>query len=90
MIIEALMNVIYTLFEVLTSPISIPSLPEGIHGVIDVALDYIAVGLSLLINYTDLGYLLTLFGLVIAVDAGLLLYKLVMWIIRKIPMLGIE
>ena len=90
MIIETLMNVVYVLFELLTMPISIPGLPEGVRDVIAGALDYISVGVALLANYCDVGYLVTLFGLILAVDAGMLIYKLVMWIIKKIPMIGIQ
>lgn len=90
MIIQALLDVIYLLFEILTSPIAIPGMPDGVADMISYALDYVRGGLQLLANWTDLGYLLTLFGLVLAVDIGILLYKLVMWVIAKIPMLGVE
>lgn len=90
MIIEALMNVVYALFELLTLPISIPGLPEGVRDVVAGALDFISVGVALLANYCDIGYLVTLFGVILAVDAGMLIYKLVMWIIKKIPMIGIQ
>ena len=90
MIIEALMNVIYMLFELLTSPISIPSLPVGVQDVITGALDFISVGVAFLANYCDIGYLVTLFGVILAVDAGMLIYKFVMWVLKKIPMIGIQ
>ena len=90
MIIEALMQVVFVLFELLTSPISIPSLPDEVHSFLNSALVYLENGISILSNYVDLSYLSILIGIVLAVDAGLLIYKLVMWIIRKIPMLGIE
>lgn len=90
MIIKALMELVYNLFALLTTPINIPGLPDGVADMISSALEYIRTGLMLLANWTDLGYLLTLFALVVAVDAGLLLYKLVMWVLAKIPMLGIK
>lgn len=90
MIIEALMQVVYRLFAILTSNINIPPLPEGISDIMSEVLGYLETGMALLANYTDLGYLLVLFGVIIAVDVGVLLYKLVMWIIRKIPMVGIS
>lgn len=90
MIIEVLMNLVYYLFEFLTLPISIPGLPEGVRDVITGALDFISVGVALLANYCDIGYLVTLFGVILAVDAGMLVYKFVMWVIKKIPMIGIE
>lgn len=90
MIIEALMQVVYLIFAALTSVISIPALPEGVTSFMSEFLLYLQMGLGLLANYCDLGYLLTLFGVVVAVDVGIMLYKFVMWIIRKIPMLGLS
>lgn len=90
MIIEALMQVVYRLFAILTTPINIPSLPDGVKTIMSDVLGYLETGMALLANYTDLEYLLVLFGLIIAVDVGILLYKLVMWILRKIPMLGMS
>ena len=90
MIIELLLNVVYTLVDLLTAAIDIPGMPEAVSTLIAEALEYIITGLAILANWTDLGYLLTLYSLVLAVDGGLLLYKLIMWFLRKIPMLGIE
>ena len=90
MIIDALMTVVYGFFDLLTSGISIPPLPDGVVDVITTVLSYISAGMGFLANYCHLGYLVSLFGVIVAVDAGMLIYKLVMWIIKKIPMLGIE
>lgn len=84
------MQVVYKIFEILTLPISIPPLPDSIKEIISEVMEYMETGIALLANYTDLGYLLVLFGIIIAVDVGVLLYKLVMWILRKIPMLGMS
>lgn len=90
MLIEGLLNIVYSLLELLTAPINIPGMPDEVRSLITIALDYIKVGIALLANWTHLEYLLLLFGLVLGVDVGLLLYKLVMWFLKKIPMLGIE
>lgn len=90
MIIKALLDLIYSVFSLLTAPISIPGMPDEVKEFVATALDYIGTGIALLGNFTDIQYLLILFGITIAVDVGILLYKLVMWVIRKIPMLGIE
>lgn len=90
MIISALMKLIYTVISLLTSFISIPSLPDGVSAAMDTALEYIGLGLGILSNYTHLDYLLVLFGIIIAIDLGLAIYHLVMFILKKIPFLGIE
>lgn len=90
MIVKALMNLLYNVFSLLTSPIKIPGMPEQVRTVLATLTDYIATGIAIASNYFDLNYLFMLFGIVVAVDAGILIYKFVMWILKKIPMLGIE
>ena len=90
MIIEALMNVIYLVVQVLTIPINIPNLPTEVHTYIDTIIEYIGTGIGILSNYCHLSYLLTLFAVVIAVDVGLWLYRLVMFVLKKIPMISVS
>lgn len=89
MIIEALMELLRKVFDTL-SPINIPKLPEEVHGYIADAFEYIEAGAGVLANYTPLPYLMTLFTLLLAVDAGIVIYHFVMWVIRKIPMAGMS
>lgn len=90
MIIKLLIDLIYTVFSVLTLPINIPDLPSEVSTYVSTIIEYIGTGLGILSNYTHLSYLLTLFGVVIAVDVGLWLYKLVMFLIKKIPMANVS
>lgn len=90
MIIKNLLDLIYNVFYLLTMPISIPSLPSEVNSAIDTMIEYIGTGFGILSNYCHLSYLLTLFGIVIAVDVGIWLYNIVMFIIKKIPMLGVS
>lgn len=90
MIVTTLINLIYTVFSVLTLPINIPDLPGEVNTYISTAIEYIGTGLGILSNYTHLSYLLILFGVIAAIDVGLWLYKLVMFLIKKIPMLNIS
>lgn len=89
MILESLMTIVYNVIDKLMI-LHIPALPDGVMGYIDTAFDYMATGAGILANYTPLGYLLTLFGVLLAVDVAIVLYHLVMWILRKIPMAGIS
>ena len=90
MIITLLIDLIYTVISVLTLPINIPDLPSEVSSYVSTAIEYIGTGLGILSNYTHLSYLLVLFGVIAAIDIGLALYKLVMFIIKKIPMLNIS
>ena len=90
MIIKLLLTLVYQVFNVLTLPINIPDLPTDLNDVITTIIEYVGTGLAILQNYTHLSYLLTLFGIVVAIDVALWLYKLIMFFIRKIPMLNIR
>lgn len=89
MIIEMLLDAIYNILRLLFV-FELPQLPEDVLSYINTIFDYMVTGAGILANYTPLGYLMILFGVILAIDAGLLIYHLVMWIIRKIPMLGIS
>lgn len=90
MIVLALLEVVYGLFSLLLAPVNIPSLPDNVYLMVYDLCEDIASGIAVLSQYTDLEYLLVLFGVVVLVDAGVLAYKFVMFFLRKIPMLGIE
>lgn len=90
MIIELLLDVLYNVFKLLTTPINIPPMPEEALDYINQFFDYLTMGAGILANYTPFGYLMILLGVIIAVDIGILLYHFVMWIIRKIPMAGMS
>lgn len=90
MIILAILKGIFTVFSLLTSPISIPSLPDDVISYANTLGEYVQMGVGILTVYTDLGYIIRVFGLILAIDVGIMLYKFVMWIIRKIPLLNIH
>ena len=90
MIVEGLLYLVYGLFALLTSPISIPRFDEAWYFVFFNILEYLNTGLQLLSCYVNLDFMLILFGVVVSVDVGVMLYKFVMWVLRKIPMLGIS
>lgn len=90
MIIQLLLDCIYALFYALTAVIDIGLTPVEAYSVIFDVKMVLASGISVLSNYVDLSYLFVLFGIVLAVDSGLFIYHFVMWIIKKIPMLGVE
>lgn len=89
MIIETIANAIITILNN-TLIIEIPPLPENVLEYLNIFFEYISAGASILSNYTPLEYLLTLFMLIVSVDAGIFLYHLVMWVLRKIPLLDIS
>lgn len=90
MVVNLLFNFIFTIFSFLTLPINLPNLPPDVHTYISDAFRYISAGGGILANYTPFVYITMLFGIVITIDAGIMLYKFIMWILRKIPIAGIS
>ena len=90
MIIKLLLDLIYKVLSILTQPISIPSLPEQAVEYIETFFGYLESGAGIVASFTPYGYLLTLLGVVVGIDVGIKIYHLVMWILKKIPMLGVQ
>lgn len=90
MLVETLFNIIYLLVDVLTLGIKVPFLPAKVGELLGIFLEYISTGIALLGAYFDMSYLLVLFGLIILVDTAVTAYKIVMWILAKIPVLDIH
>lgn len=90
MLVEALMGMMYTVLDWLTAIFDIPGMPDGVSTAMQTVLDYMTMGLTYVANFTHLDYLLALFGIILAFDIGVFGYKVVMWVLRKIPMLGIK
>ena len=83
-------QICFNVFSVLTAALNIPGIPDSVKEFVAVTLDYVSTGIAILSNYMDVEYVLSLFFIVIAVDAGIMLYKIILWVLKKIPMLGIE
>lgn len=88
MIIKGLLNMIIALINMI--PLSIPKLPENIDTIMADFVGYINGGIAFLKSILPWNYLIVLLLIVIGIDAAMLIYKFVMWVIRKIPMLGIK
>lgn len=92
MIISALLTLVYNVLSVLLV-FNLPSLPSSVTTVASEVVDYIGTGISVMASFvgsTCMGLLAVLFTLVIALNAAYMLYSLVFWVIRKIPVLGIS
>lgn len=89
MIIELIMTALYNVLNLLLV-FKIPQLPSGVMEYVNTFFDYLSSACGIVANYIPLDYCLTLFGVLLLVDGGLILYKFVMWIIRKIPMVSMS
>lgn len=92
MIITGLINLIYGLLSVLLV-FDLPVLPATVTTLLDQISGYFvgAVGLlRALVGDTAMGVIALCFQLVLLLNAAYLLYSLVFWVIKKIPMLNIR
>ena len=91
MIIESLLNAIFSVFETLFSSINIPGMPEGMSdqvvGFFNDTLNYAGSLISLFVPWSQVKIF---FPILIVILSSEEIYKLVMWVLRKIPMLGIS
>lgn len=90
MLIEALLSHWVSIFDMFFGAVNIPPLSDDVRAIMEQIMQYIRSGMELLGNWTHLPYLLSLFGIVVVVDAAILVYNIVMWIIKKIPMAGMS
>lgn len=91
MIIEAITNAFIKFFTALLQFINIPQIPadvlESVNSTIDSIIQRGSELIDLFIPYTVAKVLLLI---VIVIEVAVHLYHFVMWIIRKIPMVGIS
>lgn len=90
MILEAILNLLKNLLFIVFSWINLPAFPEGLTSSINSFLDLIFNNLNLLGFFIRPSTLTLSIPILIALLNFEKLYKLTIWILRKIPMLGIK
>ena len=91
-LISALLNLVYAVLSVLLV-FNLPSLPDSVVTVANSVIGYITTGIDILrvfVGDTCMGIIALLFGLVLAMNVAYMLYSLVFWVIRKIPMFNVR
>lgn len=90
MIVNGLLTLVYGFLTFMFSAVNLPTFPASFMGYVDSFIVYLESGVQILGNYVDLGYLLLLFEIFIALWLAFELWKFVFWVLRKIPLLGIK
>lgn len=90
MLIQGVLNLIAGLFRLLLLPIRLASMPDTVSDIIQDVIGYLIQGVAIVQTYTHFAFLFALFTFCAAVEALYLGYHFVMWILRKIPFLGID
>ena len=92
MIIKALGDLIYNLLNILLV-FQLPALPDTVTQVFSNALNYIVQGVNIIKCFTGstcLGVLAVLLQLILFAHGMYMLYSFVAFVLRKIPMLGLD
>lgn len=90
MLINALLSFLAELLALLLEPLQMELLPLTVSVKIAEFLAQCAAGVAVIAEVTHFEYILALLGVCIAVDMVHTLYSVLMWILRKIPLLSIR
>lgn len=70
--------------------IDFPVVPDGLAAYIEKFLDYIKQGMGFISYFLPMSLVKAIISFVIACELFMFGYRVVMWILKKIPMLGID
>lgn len=91
MIVEWAMDLADIVIKVIFSILGIlPDMPEEVTSVIDDFFDIIFAGVNIFNFFVPLNFVAILIPIVIAILNFDKIYKLIMWVLRKIPFIGVE
>ena len=90
MIIESLLEAIFALLQVIFSPIALPALPDVVADVLEQFKSIIVGGIGFLSVFVDFDVVKVLIPIVIVIANFDKIWPLIMFVLRKIPFLGIE
>ena len=90
MIIKGLFELILGLLKIVFAPINLPDLPAGIQSVLDELLDVLTGAVGLFAVFVDMNVVKWIIPLVIVIANFEKVWSLIMFVLRKIPFLGIE
>lgn len=90
MIIEGILNLFITLIEGVFGWINLPQLPSSISSLIDELFSYLSASVGLLAIFIDFRMVRILLPVLLIVINFDRVWKLTMFILRKIPFLGIK
>lgn len=90
MILESVFNLFSSAVKLIFGWIDIPDLPASVDSVIDSLFEYVSSGIGFLAIFLDMDFVLLLLPFVLVVSNFEKVYKLTMYVLRKIPFLGID
>ena len=90
MIIKGLFELILGLLKIVFAPINLPDLPVGVQSVLDELVTVLTGAVGLLGIFVDMNVVKWIIPLVIVIVNFEKIWSLIMFVLRKIPFLGIE
>lgn len=90
MILESVFNLFAAALKLIFGWIEFPPFPTELRAYVDAMVDLIRMGLNIIWVFIDQEVVMILLPLVVAVINFDHMYKLVMFVLRKIPFLGIK
>ena len=90
MIIKGLFELVFGLLQIVFAPIDLPDLPDKIQSVLDTLISVMESAVGLFAIFFDMEVVRVLIPLVIVIVNFDKVWNLIMFILRKIPFLGIE
>ena len=90
MIIESLLNLFSAALKLIFGWINLPALPADVETVINQLFTYMEAGIGFVFLFFNMSLVKLMIPFVLVVANFDKAYKLVMYVLRKIPFLGIE
>lgn len=91
MIIKGLFELVYTLLNVVLTPFSIvPNVPSGVNASVNAFVDFMFSPIRILLFFVNVDVVRALIPLVIIVYNAEHIWDGIMWVLKKLPFVGIE
>lgn len=90
MIVYGLLELLVAFLRVVFLPIRMIAFPAQFSGMILQIIGYIAQGARVMKTFCDWSYISLLLAFIISMNAFVAGYSLIMWVLRKIPLLNID
>lgn len=90
MIVNLIKKLLTFVTDTIFSVIDFPVVPDGLVNAVDTLFMYMEQGMGIVNFFCPLDAISPAIDLFVAVWAIINVYDIVMWVLRKIPMLGIE
>lgn len=88
--LKLLKKLVSLILSPLIALIDFPVVPEGLAEYINKFIGYLKSGMGFIYYFLPMALVKSFITFVIAVELFMFGYRIVMWVLKKIPMLGIE